>query len=148
MVRRSFVLVAVLMLACGDDEPAPTVDGGTQHPGTHDASVSELDAGTIQHDAAADSGPAVTMDAGSDDFGGSDVCSACLDRECSAESRNCRDEAACAALVDCARACGSAAAADCRATCVDESPTGVVPYNDLVLCMGQRCRAECPFVAQ
>ena len=142
MSNRSLLLITVLLLACGDDDGASsTTDAGAHPPGTHDAA-------TNQHDAADDPGPPVTMDAGAPtDFGGSEVCTACLDRVCSAESTTCHDEAACGALVDCARACSSADAGDCRSACVDEHPTGLVAYNELVLCMGQRCRAECPFVA-
>ena len=147
MVKRSLLLIAVLLLACGDDDATATADAATSHPVAPDAGHDEPDASTGGHAPVDDAGPAMTSDAGDPAaFGSSDVCGEWLGRACSAESGACRAETECGALVDCARACGPAEATDCRAACVDAHSVGIVAYNELVLCMGQRCRAECPFV--
>jgi hypothetical protein len=126
------------LAGCGDDTATPG-DGGPS------ADAGARDAGDM---ARVDSGPAPVMpaDAGScGEFGASEVCAACLGRECCAQGRACLADEACPALVGCARDCGADDAGDCRSACVDAHGTGRAPYNDLVLCMGQRCRAECPF---
>src|SRR6185436_5344702 len=109
-MRATWLLMAMFLLACRDDDAgSATTDAGTHHGGAgHDAAPApEVDAGS-------DSGPAAAADAGgASDFGASDVCSECLDRECSAEATACHESAGCTALVECARGCSSADAGDC-----------------------------------
>lgn len=142
-MRTAVLLVAALLLACGDDGAGPgPLDSSTANGGRHDAALPPLP----EHDAGSDSGTLRATDVGSvGDLGASDVCSKCLGRECSAEATYCLEREACPSLIDCARRCSSADAGDCRVACLDAHRTGSTPYNELVLCIGQRCRVECPF---
>lgn len=139
MLRNLGFGLVTMLIACGDDaagapDASPTFDGGATDAM---AAPGAPESGAV---------PSAPMDAGScGAFGQDDVCATCLARECCERERACTDDGECSALVACARACGASDAGDCRQACVDAHGTGRAAYNALVLCMGQRCRAECPF---
>jgi hypothetical protein len=131
-------VLAIGLLACGDDDGGRTVDAGDNDAGATDAAT-QADAAD---GAVVGCGPLT---------GRTTECDTCLQANCCTALAACGNDIHCSLLVPCLRACDEPdAATDCMSACIADHGVPST-YNPLVLCgsgtgVGEgKCKTECPF---
>lgn len=72
-----------------------------------------------------------------------EMCLACAETECPAESTACFDDATCGTLVDCYLDCAESDAA-CQGACITNSGAGIELGTALLECTSAACPEVCP----
>lgn len=130
-------VLALGLVACGDDDGAAKVDAG--HQGGNDSGTTDSGAsgdGAVRDSAVVSCGPLT---------GRTDTCDECLQTNCCEPLRACGGDVHCVGLVECLRACdGGDASTTCMSDCVGVHNVSVA-YNPLILCGDADCETECPF---
>jgi hypothetical protein len=67
-------------------------------------------------------------------------CTTCIQQRCMATLGACAQVAPCVGLADCIDPCTTSA---CTDTCASQFPAGLAPFNALVACVNDSCRASC-----